>query len=76
MRRGGGLVYATCTLTRAENDDVVDTFLAQCPDFAAGDPVDAHPALRPLLDERCRMRTFPHRHDMAGFFAARLVRSA
>jgi 16S rRNA (cytosine967-C5)-methyltransferase len=76
VRRGGRLVYATCTIARAENDDVVDKFLAQCPDFAAGDPVDAHPALRLLLDERCRMRTFPHHHDMAGFFAARLIRSA
>jgi 16S rRNA (cytosine967-C5)-methyltransferase len=28
VRRGGALVYAVCTLTRAESDDVVDAFTA------------------------------------------------
>jgi 16S rRNA (cytosine967-C5)-methyltransferase len=76
VRPGGRLVYATCTLTRAENDEIVDAFLAESPDFAASDSGDIDPTLRPLLDERGRMRTYPHRHDMAGFFAARLARSA
>jgi 16S rRNA (cytosine967-C5)-methyltransferase len=76
VRAGGRLVYATCTLTRAENDDVVDAFLADNPDFAAIDARGLHPAVRPLIDERGRMRTYPHRHDMAGFFAASLVRGA
>jgi 16S rRNA (cytosine967-C5)-methyltransferase len=74
VRPGGRLVYATCTLTRAENDDIVDAFLAERGDFAASDCSDVHPVLRGLVDERCRLRTFPHRHDMAGFFAARMVR--
>ena len=76
VRPAGRLVYATCTLSRAENDDVVDAFLAENPDFTASDPAGVHPAVRPLIDERCRMRTYPHRHDMAGFFAVRLVRGA
>lgn len=76
VRPGGRLVYATCTLTRAENDDIVDNFLAERCDFAASNCTDVHPALRALVDERCRLRTFPHRHDMAGFFAARMVRDA
>jgi 16S rRNA (cytosine967-C5)-methyltransferase len=76
VRPGGRLVYATCTLTRAENDDIVDAFLAERGDFLASAHEHVHPALRGLIDERCRLRTFPHRHDMAGFFAARLVRGA
>jgi 16S rRNA (cytosine967-C5)-methyltransferase len=76
VRPGGRLVYATCTLTRAENDDIVDAFLAERGDFAASDCADVHPVLRALIDERCRLRTFPNRHDMAGFFAARMVRGA
>jgi 16S rRNA C967 or C1407 C5-methylase (RsmB/RsmF family) len=28
--------------------------------------------LEPLLDPEGRLRTFPHRHGMDGFFAARL----
>ena len=76
VRPGGRLVYATCTLTRAENDDVVDRFLDRNRDFAAHPPATVHPAVLPLIDERCRMRTSPHRHGLAGFFAARLVRCA
>jgi 16S rRNA (cytosine967-C5)-methyltransferase len=76
VRPGGRLVYATCTLARAENDEVVDAFLAESPGFSADAPDNVDPAPRALLDEGCRMRTYPHRHDMAGFFAARLVRGA
>jgi 16S rRNA (cytosine967-C5)-methyltransferase len=34
VRRGGVLVYATCSLFRAENEDVVAAFLAVAPEFA------------------------------------------
>jgi 16S rRNA (cytosine967-C5)-methyltransferase len=33
VKPGGRLVYAVCTLTRAETLDVTETFAAQCPDF-------------------------------------------
>ncbi len=75
VRPGGRLVYATCTLAHAENDGVVDRFLAEHPRFRA-DTVDAlHPALHPLVGDDGRLRTFPHVHGIAGFFAARMVRS-
>jgi len=76
VRPGGRLVYATCTLTRAENDDVVDRFLERHPEFAADDADNVHPTVRPFVDAACRFRTLPHRHDMPGFFAARVVRHA
>lgn len=76
VRPGGRLVYATCTIARAENDDVVDAFLAENPDFTANETDEVDPAVRRFLDDRFRMRTFPHRHDMAGFFAARMARRA
>jgi len=76
VRPGGRLVYSTCTLARAENDDVVDAFLAASPAFTANVTGEIHPTILPFLDDRLRMRTFPHRHDMAGFFAARMVRRA
>ena len=34
VRVGGTLVYSTCTLSRAENDDVVDAFAAVHPEFS------------------------------------------
>lgn len=76
VRPGGRLVYATCTIARAENDDVVEAFLAENDDFTADETGPIHPAVRPFLDQRLRMRTFPHQHDMAGFFAARMARRA
>lgn len=33
VKPGGKLVYATCSLNRAENEDQVDAFLARHPDF-------------------------------------------
>lgn len=34
VKPGGTLVYSTCTLSRAENDDVADRFAAAHPEFA------------------------------------------
>jgi 16S rRNA (cytosine967-C5)-methyltransferase len=34
VRPGGALVYSTCTLTRKENPDLVEWFLASHPDFS------------------------------------------
>jgi len=74
VRVGGRLVYATCTISHAENDAVVDAFLATHANFGEDAPANAHAALRCLLDDRGRLRTWPHLHDLAGFFAVRLVR--
>jgi 16S rRNA (cytosine967-C5)-methyltransferase len=75
VRPGGVLVYATCTLTTAENDAQIAAFLRDRPAFSVDDA-------RPLLPESARslvgddgiLRTFPHRHGLDGFFAARLKR--
>jgi 16S rRNA (cytosine967-C5)-methyltransferase len=39
LARGGRLVYATCTLTRSENHDVIAAFLSRTPD-AIGVPAE------------------------------------
>ncbi|MGD9763019.1 MAG: 16S rRNA (cytosine(967)-C(5))-methyltransferase RsmB [Candidatus Binatia bacterium] len=72
----GVLLYATCTIAFAENDQVVDAFLDAHPEFAHDDP---RPFLPPpaheLIDRGGALRTFPHRHGLDGFFAVRLKRS-
>jgi 16S rRNA (cytosine967-C5)-methyltransferase len=46
VRPGGTLIYATCTLTDAENEKQIDRFLATHPDFATDSmshPLSGHP---------------------------------
>lgn len=69
VRPGGVLAYSTCTLLRRENDEIVDSFLAEHPDFAA------EPFQLPHLGQQPGRITFwPHVHGTDGFFAAKLRR--
>jgi 16S rRNA (cytosine967-C5)-methyltransferase len=71
VRPGGVLVYAVCTLTREENALVLEHFLAQHPGFRIeAATVAGVPA--PLVTPAGTLRTLPHRHELDGFFAARL----
>ena len=75
VRPGGTLVYATCTLVRIENEDVLDAFLAAAPEFRIEDPRAELPeAARGLVDGRGILHTYPHRDGLDGFFAVRLKR--
>ena len=38
VRTGGALIYSTCTISRAENEDVVLSFLGEHPEFEAEGP--------------------------------------
>lgn len=60
VRSGAVIVYGTCSLLRAEDEEVVERFLATHPGFTLDGP--------PL-------RVWPHRIDGGGFFGARLVKS-
>jgi 16S rRNA (cytosine967-C5)-methyltransferase len=75
LKPGGRLVYATCSLLRAENEDVAQAFsAAQGGDF---EPVPALQALEAarvvdaaaLVSGDC-LRLWPQRHQTDGFFAA------
>ncbi len=74
LRKGGRMVYSTCTVYPEENQGVVDGFLGEAGDFSL-DTRRLPPLADPLWDERGFLRTVPHQHGMDGFFAARLVRS-
>ncbi|MCH5199784.1 MAG: 16S rRNA (cytosine(967)-C(5))-methyltransferase RsmB [Oscillospiraceae bacterium] len=70
VKKGGTLIYSTCTLSRDENESVVERFLAENPDFA--------PAVIPIgvagVEDKF-MRTFlPSVTGGDGFFAATLRR--
>jgi 16S rRNA (cytosine967-C5)-methyltransferase len=73
LRPGGTLVYSTCTISPAENEDVVRAFLEGHPEFEAEDlravaPLWEHPHMPGAL------LTLPHRDRTEGFFMARLRR--
>jgi 16S rRNA (cytosine967-C5)-methyltransferase len=75
LKPGGRLVYATCSLLQAENEDVVAAFNeAQSRDFAS---VPVLEVLQGLKIERAAeivngdfLRLWTHRHQTDGFFAA------
>jgi 16S rRNA (cytosine967-C5)-methyltransferase len=55
---GGALVYSVCTISRAEADEVIDSFLTARPEFR--------------LEQEAQL--LPHRDHTDGFFIARLRR--
>jgi 16S rRNA (cytosine967-C5)-methyltransferase len=75
VKVGGRLVYATCSSEPEENDQVVEAFLRERPDFAGVDlRGHSHPALSAVLDDHGILRTTPFRHGLEAFFAAAMVR--
>ncbi|MBN2361041.1 MAG: RsmB/NOP family class I SAM-dependent RNA methyltransferase [Deltaproteobacteria bacterium] len=67
---GGRLLYATCSLRRAENDDVADALLRR----TGLSPLPLHAVLGALADRLGangeRLTLWPHRHRCDGFFLA------
>jgi len=72
LKKGGRLVYSTCSLLSEENEDNIRAFLARHQDFRQEIPVGAFPP--DCLDANGYLKTLPHHHNMDGFFAARMVK--
>ncbi|MBI5562948.1 MAG: 16S rRNA (cytosine(967)-C(5))-methyltransferase RsmB [Deltaproteobacteria bacterium] len=69
---GGRLVYSVCTFEPEETDAVVEEFLKTRAGFTLEDARGFLPAsCASLVDDSGRLRTYPHRHGMDGFFGAR-----
>lgn len=67
-KRGGHIVYSTCTIEPEENQEVVEDFLGSHGNFTCV------PAINTLhshfSDARGFFELYPHRHGTDGFFAA------
>ncbi len=71
LRPGGVLLYATCTLRPAENEDIVTGFLANREDYA----LEAFTLPEPIgRAESGQLTLWPQRSGTDGFFIAKLRR--
>jgi len=81
VKPGGVLVYCTCTIEPEENHQVVDRFLDAHPQFRVKIPFleiageEGLAIARGLVSLEGHIQTYPHRHDMDGIFAVRMVRT-
>ena len=74
VQSGGLLVYSTCSLEPEENDERVDAFLSQHPEWVLEPPPDG--TVPDEVLDGGRLRVLPQRHGTDGAFAARLRRAA
>jgi len=76
LKKGGRLVYSTCTSSKKENQEVVERFLAEHPDFFLLSPNQLTPSwIRPWFSREGYLQTFFFEPGgLDGFFAAVLQR--
>lgn len=72
VKPGCAVVYSTCSIEPEENFDIVKKFLANNPGFDLESAKDKFP--NEILDENGCVQTLPHKHNMDGAFAAKLVK--
>ena len=74
LKRGGILVYSTCTVFREENEAVVEKFLEGHPEFRLDEMDQILQEKHTPLIENGYFKTFSPKENMDGFFVARLVK--
>lgn len=82
VKKGGVLVYSTCTVFREENEGVVERFLENHPEFqldsmnhvASAFTADGKSEGLHSFIQNGYLKTFPPKDGMDGFFVARLIR--
>lgn len=71
VKKGGVLLYSTCSLLKQENNDIVNAFLKSHPDFKLT-PINTF-GLNVLNENNC-YTFYPHLSKTEGFFIGRLIR--
>jgi 16S rRNA (cytosine967-C5)-methyltransferase len=71
LKTGGVLVYATCTIFTDENEAVAEHLSKAHPWLTQENAADFLPDTCTGMVSGPYLRTWPHKHDMDGFFAAR-----
>jgi 16S rRNA (cytosine967-C5)-methyltransferase len=71
VKSNGILVYATCTLHPAENEDVIESFLALHPNWQI-EPPDVDSPAELYSTPQGWIKVLPQKQEMDGFFMVRL----
>ena len=74
VKKGGTLLYSTCTIDRAENEDNMEWFLKGHPEFVMDEPGKYLPEKLSKRLHGGMLQLFPHIDGIDGFFIARLKR--
>ena len=74
LKPGGVLLYSTCSTSTTEDEMVVTDFLSGHADFMIEPVSSVLPQAAAMETAQGFLRSWPHRHGMDGFFAARLRR--
>ena len=74
VKPGGHLVYATCSLLREENEDIVHAFLTLHPEFSLADADTLLARYQIPVTSGTFLKLSPATHHTDGFFAAVLTR--
>ncbi|MDC3416442.1 16S rRNA (cytosine(967)-C(5))-methyltransferase RsmB [Aquibacillus salsiterrae] len=77
LKKGGKLVYSTCTIDKSENESIVQEFLVNHPNFKIDDQF-----FKELPEELKTsigitdwgLQLFPHEYNTDGFFLTRLIK--
>lgn len=76
VKKGGILLYSTCTISREENEDIIENFVKENPNYQLED-ISEFISDKITGDESQStgyIKLFPHIHSMDGFFIAKLIR--
>jgi len=76
VKPGGRLVYATCSVLRAENEAIAEGFQAAQPEFKTLSCAELLGAQKIALQAGERLRLWPHLQATDGFFAAAFERAS
>ncbi len=71
LKKGGILVYSTCSLNPCENEEVVERFLLYHPDF---EEIQVLPQIKRYGKNTKSLTLMPHVHSSDGFFISAFVR--
>jgi 16S rRNA (cytosine967-C5)-methyltransferase len=76
VKKGGRLVYATCSILEEENQRIVEDFLAGNVQFTLQPAGEALRKERIALEMGEYFQLWPHQHGTDGFFAAVMERAS